>query len=67
MARREVERMKRRYFSEGWKDSWKESRRPRRPVRIIPVLLMLIGLATVIVAVARYLIVPLLVWLGGNS
>ena len=58
--------MKRRFFSEGWKDSRKESRRPRRLSRLIPVLLMLIGLATVIVVAARYLIVPLLVGLGGN-
>ena len=57
--------MKRR-FSEGWKDSWEENRRPRRRFRLIPTLLMLIGAATVIVAAARYLVVPLLVWLGGT-
>lgn len=58
--------MKGRYFSEGWKKSWEKSERPRRRFRLLPVLLMAIGAATVIVLAARYLIVPLLVWLGGN-
>lgn len=55
-----------RYFAEGWKDSWKESPRPRWRFRLIRWLLMLIGAATVTIAAARYVVVPLLVWLGGK-
>lgn len=40
--------------------------RPRRRIRLIPLLLMVIGAATVFVLAARYVIVPLLVYLGGN-
>lgn len=40
--------------------------RPRRRLRLIPLLLMFIGAAAVFVLAARYLIVPLLVYLGGT-
>ena len=59
--------MGRRYFKEGWKHSWsKQGTHPKRRIRIIPLLLMIIGAATVLVLAAKYLIVPLLVYLGGN-
>ena len=40
--------------------------RPRRRIRLIPLLLMLIGAATIFVLAARYVFVPLLVYLGGG-
>lgn len=43
-----------------------QARRPRRRIRLIPLLLMIVGAATVFVLAARYLIVPLLVYLGGG-
>lgn len=58
-----------RHFANGWKRSReKREAKPRRGrrVRLIPLLLMLIGAATVLVAAMRYLIVPLLVFLGGR-
>ena len=54
-----------RYFAKGWKKSWEDKPRRKRRVRLIPLLLMVIGALTVLVAAARYAIVPLLVWLGG--
>lgn len=56
----------RRYFSDDWRQRWNEKPRPRRRIRLIPLLLMIIGAGTVLVAAARYVIVPLLVWLGGS-
>lgn len=41
-------------------------RREKKRVRLLPVLLMIIGAATVFVMAARYVIVPLLVWAGGQ-
>ena len=57
-----------RYFAKGWKKSWEPERKPRRRrrVRLLPLLLMVIGAATVLVVALRYLIVPLLVYLGGR-
>lgn len=55
-----------RYFAKG-RHQWQEEKpRGRRRVRLIPLLLMLIGAVTVLVAALRYLIVPLLVYLGGR-
>ena len=58
-----------RYFAKGWKKSWEEKnhkpRRKRRP-KLIPFLLMVIGAVTVLALVFRFLIVPLLVFLGGK-
>ena len=42
-----------------------EYHRPRRPVRILPLLLMLIGTMTLLVLIVRYMLIPLLVMLGG--
>ena len=57
-----------RYFAKGWKESWEEKGKRSRPrrVRLIPFLLMVIGAVTVLVFAMRYLIVPLLVYLGGR-
>ena len=41
-------------------------REKKKRVRLIPLLLMLIGACTVFVMVARYVVVPLLVWAGGQ-
>ena len=56
-----------RYFAKGWKESWEEKpRKPRRKrPRLLSLLLMLIGAATVLFLALRFLIVPLLVFLGG--
>ena len=56
-----------RYFAKDWKKSRED--KPRKPRRRRPplfsLLLMLIGAATVLFLALRYLIVPLLVFLGG--
>ena len=57
--------MSRRYFADDWKESWFDERHPRRRVRLLPLLLMAIGAVTVFVLAARYVVVPLLVYLGG--
>ena len=56
-----------RYFAKDWKRSWEEKpRKPRRKrPRLLSLLLMLIGAVTVLFLALRYLIVPLLVFLGG--
>lgn len=41
-------------------------REKKKRVRLIPLLLMLIGACTVFVMAARYVVVPLLVWAGGQ-
>jgi len=41
-------------------------RRRKKRIRIIPLLLMLIGAGTVFVLAARYIVIPLLVWAGGQ-
>lgn len=40
--------------------------RPRRRVRLLPLLLMIVGAATLLVLALRYAVVPLLVYLGGT-
>lgn len=49
--------------------AWKEERdaRPRRRIRLFRLLLMVVGAATLIVIAARYVVVPLLVYLGGRA
>ena len=54
-----------RYFAKGWKRSWEDKPRRKRRVRLIPLLLMMVGAITVLFLALRYLIVPLLVFLGG--
>lgn len=54
-----------RYFAKGWKKGREGKPRRKRRVRLIPLLLMIVGAITVLVAAFRYLIVPLLVFLGG--
>lgn len=58
--------MSRRHFFKKKPHDRSGEHRPRRRVRLIPLLLMVIGAATVFVLAARYAIVPLLVYLGGN-
>ena len=55
--------MKRRHFFRRMPNE--QDRRSRRRIRLVPLLLMIVGAATVFVLAARYLIVPLLVYLGG--
>lgn len=58
--------MGRRYFTDDWKRDWDDERpRRRKRFRLLPMLLMIIGACTVFVLVARYVVVPLLVYLGG--
>lgn len=38
----------------------------KKRVRLIPLLLMIIGACTVFVLAARYVVIPLLVWAGGQ-
>lgn len=55
--------MNRRFAPEG--SAGRRSAPSRRRIRLIPLLLELIGAVTVLVMAARYLVVPLLVYLGG--
>ena len=57
--------MSRRYFDDDWKQSWTKKPRRKRRVRLLPTLLMIVGAVTLLVLAARYVIVPLLVQLGG--
>lgn len=41
-------------------------REKKKRVRLIPLLLMIIGACTVFVMAARHIVVPLLVWAGGQ-
>lgn len=56
-----------RYFAKGRPKSRNDKpRRRRRRIRLIPFVFMIVGMATVLVAAFRYLIVLLLVYLGGR-
>ena len=59
--------MKRRPFPDDRPHDRRRAPRPRRRMRLLPLVLTIIGAVTVLVLVARHLIVPLLVYLGGGA